>query len=386
MCDFDKIVERASTGALKWSGNILEKKFGNRDALPMWIADMDFKTAEPVIRALKERAEHGIFGYSENSDEFFQSCVDWQRKRNGWEISKEWILFSQGVVPALNKIVGALCKKGDGVIVQSPVYYPFYSAIKSNGCMVADNPLRETEQGYEMDFEGLEKLAKATENKLLILCNPHNPVGRAWKEDELRRLGKICFENGVKVVVDEIHADLVYKPRKHLSFGSLGDEFAQNSVICTAPSKTFNIAGLQISDIIAPNPEIRDVLVKVFTDHPNSFASVAQVAAYTEGEEWLAKMLEYVEGNLRYIEGFLKERLPKVKFRVPEATYLAWLDFRAYGLSQEELKKKMALDTGVALDDGEIFGAGGIGFLRLNGACPRSVIQDAMLRMEKIFK
>lgn len=384
--NFNEKIDRKNTQSVKWSQTVLKNKFKNSEALPMWIADMEFKTAPPIMEALKKRVEHGVFGYSEATEEFFESCIKWQLKRNNWKIQKDWILFAPGVVPALHKIVKALCKKGEGVIIQEPVYYPFFSAIENNGCVIKNNGLVEKNGSYEMDFDELEELAKDESTSLMIVCNPHNPVGRVWSEKDLRKVGEICFKYNVKVVVDEIHADLVYKPYRHISFATLGDEFEKNAVICTAPSKTFNIAGLQVSDIIVPNEELRKKLMPYFNEVPNPFAVVAQIAAYEEGEDWLEAMKLYIRENFLFAEEFIKKKMPKVKIRVPEATYLAWLDFRDYGLSDEELDRVIREKCNLALDKGSRFGEAGICFQRVNLACPKKTLEEALFNLEKGFR
>ena len=312
--DFDQIIDRRGTDSIKWSKKILKKSFEEEDSIPMWVADMDFVVAEPIRNALVERAQHGIFGYGHKSDEFLEAVVNWQRKRNGWDIKKEWILFTPGVIPALNFIVETFCNPGDKVIIQSPVYYPFSRIINNNGCHIVNNPLILNNGKYEMNFPELEKLACDSRTKLMILCNPHNPVGRVWTEAELKQLGGICIRNNILVVADEIHSDLIYPPNKHIPFGKISEEFEMNSIVCTSPSKTFNLAGLQLSNIIIPNKRIRQELnnkLQTIGMDPNSFASVAQIAAYNHGEEWLEQLLAYLQDNLAFMDGFIKEKMPK---------------------------------------------------------------------------
>mgnify|MGYP000846283519 FL=1 len=386
--DFDRIIDRRNTDSVKWSEKILQNIFGNKESIPMWVADMDFMVAEPIRNALIERAQHGIFGYGQKSDEFLEAAVNWQRKRNDWVIEKEWILFTPGVIPALNYIVETFCNRGDKVIIQSPVYYPFARIIKNNGCHIANNPLVLTNGKYEMDFFKLEELVCNSRTKLMILCSPHNPVGRVWTETELKQLGEICIKNNVLVVSDEIHSDLVYPPNKHIPFGKISQEFAMNSIICTSPSKTFNLAGLQLSNIIVPNERIRQELnnkLQTIGIDPNSFAAVAQVVAYNHGEEWLEQLLAYLQDNLQFIEGFINERMQRVKLVKPEATYLAWLDFSDYGLTPQELQKVMREKAKVALNDGYIFGPGGEQFQRINFACPRVILEEALERIANSF-
>ncbi|KZE72081.1 cystathionine beta-lyase [Paenibacillus jamilae] len=384
--NFDEIIDRKRTDSIKWSKKHLKENFNAEDSFPMWIADMDFKTAQPIIDALIRRAEHGIYGYGYKSDEFMAAAVNWQKKRNGWDIEKEWILFTPGIIPALNFIVETFCNKGDKVIIQSPVYYPFLNIITNNGCQIANNSLIYEQGEYKINFEELEAIAQDSKTKMIFLCSPHNPVGRVWTEKELTRLGEICIRNNVLVVSDEIHSDLIFKPNHHTPFGKISEEFRMNSIVCTSPSKTFNLAGLQLSNIIVPNERLRNKLNHKLTTidiDPGSFATVAQIAAYNDGEEWIEQLLIYLEENLTFIDQFVKERMPKVKLIKPEATYLAWLDFRELGLSDLELQQLMQKKAKIALDDGFIFGAGGELFQRINFACPRSLLQQALESIER---
>ena len=384
--DFDEIIERRGTDSIKWSKKLLKENFGEEECIPMWIADMDFLAAKPIREAIMERAHHGIFGYGHKSEEFLEAAVNWQKKRNGWDIEPEWLLFTPGIIPALSFIVETFCNRGDKVLIQSPVYYPFANIIKDNGCHVVNNPLILNNGKYEINFSELEELAQDSRVKLMILCSPHNPVGRVWTEEELKRLGEICIKNNVLVVADEIHSDLIYKPNRHIPFGKISEEFKMNSIICTSPSKTFNLAGLQVSNIIIPNKRIRRELnnkLKTIDIDPGSFASVAQIAAYNHGEEWLEQLLVYLRDNLDFIDQYIKKYMPGVRLIKPEATYLAWLDFSSYGLSDHELQELMQKKAKVALDDGTIFGAGGEQFQRINFACPRSILEKALESMAK---
>ncbi|MFB7816644.1 MalY/PatB family protein [Paenibacillus chitinolyticus] len=387
--NFDEIIDRSTTDSIKWSRRHLKENFDDEDNIPMWIADMDFKVAQPIINALISRAEHGIFGYGHKSDEFLDAVVNWQQRRNGWNIRKEWILFTPGIIPALNFIVETFCNPGDKVIIQTPVYYPFANIIQNNGCQIANNPLIRNNGRYEINFDEFEKIARDSRTKLFFLCSPHNPVGRVWTSEELQRMGEICLKNHVLVIADEIHSDLVYKRNSFVTFGKIAEQLKMNSIICTAPSKTFNLAGLHVSNIIIPNDRVRAELEHKLASidiDPSSFASVAQIAAYNEGEEWLEQLLVYLQGNLDFIKKFLEEHLPKVTMLVPEATYLAWLDFGAYNLSDMKLQEMMRKRANVALDDGYIFGTGGERFQRINFACPRSVLQKALERLKKSFE
>ena len=385
--NFDEIIERKNTDSMKWSNEYLVDNFGNADALPFWVADMDFKTAQPIIDAIVARAKHGIYGYAIAGDEFYEAITSWQMRRNNWEVLKEWILFSPGIVPALGHIVKTFCEPGDNVIIQSPVYYPFYGAIKNGGCNIINNKLLNNNGRYEIDFDDLE--TKAKDAKMMILCSPHNPVGRVWSESDIRRICQICKTNDVLLIADEIHSDLIHKPHVHTAAGRIAAEAGTSYIVCTAPSKTFNLAGIQTSCIIVPDTDMRKKLSKTFYKAdimPNVFALAAMTAAYNNGEEWLDQLLEYLEGNITFIETFVAENMPKVKFQRPEGTYLAWLDFEAYGWTKEELKTVILDKANLALDDGYIFGDGGETCQRINFACPRSLLKKALESISKALK
>lgn len=387
--NFDELVERSGTDCIKWSKKHLKEYYEDESCIPMWIADMDFKSPQPVIEAIIKRANHGIFGYGTITDEFLQSVVDWQKRRNNWIIEKDLILFTPGIIPALNYILQTFCVPGDKVVIQSPVYYPFQDIVKSNGCHVENNPLHFDGSRYMIDFEHFDSITNHPRVKVLILCNPHNPVGRVWTREELIRLGEICIKNGVLVVSDEIHSDLIYRNHKHIPFASISEEFAQNSIVCTAPTKTFNMAGLQVSNIIIKNKKLRDELgSKLFSMgiNPNSFACISQVAAYTQGEEWLEQLLDYLENNIKFIENFLKTNLPKVKFIKPEGTYLGWLDFSEVIQDQYLLREIMVRKAKVALDDGFVFGKGGENFQRINFACPKKTLERVLIAIKEALK
>lgn len=385
--NFDQIIERENTNSEKWNFN--KKNFGVEDVLPMWVADMDFPAPQPVIEALIRRAKHGIYGYSSGTDRYFQSIINWMSKRHDWKIERDWITFSPGVVPALHWIVKAFTSPGDKVLVQAPVYHPFFRAIKNNDCEIVNNPLSFEQGQYVMDLADLEEKIDPSV-KLFFLCNPHNPVGRVWQKEELIRLGEICLKNKIIIVADEIHSDLIFKGYKHVPFAGLSEELAQCTIVCTSPSKTFNLAGLQISNIIIPNPELRKAYRNILTlnniNSPNTFAITAMEAAYSEGEEWLEQLLTYLEGNLDYLTEFITRRIPKVKFIKPQGTYLVWLDFRDVGLEPMALKHFMLYKAKVALNEGYIFGEGGEGFERMNIACPRSLLTQGLERIENALK
>ncbi|RED63871.1 MalY/PatB family protein [Cohnella lupini] len=379
--DFDKIIDRTGTASYKWDQS--EKLFGRPDILPLWVADMDFEAPKEVVEAITRRAEQGIYGYTVRTQSFYDSIVGWLSRRHGWNIEQDWISSSPGVVPALSLMVLAFTEPGDGIILQSPVYYPFYDVIKMNGRTVVDNPLILEDGRYSIDFGLLEQQAKAGA-KMLLLCSPHNPGGRVWTREELTRIGGICSKYGVLVVADEIHHDLVFSGRKHVPYASISEEFSQHSVTCIAPSKTFNLAGLQTASVIIPNEEIRrkyNALLKTLSIHMESYFGLTAIeSSYTHGDEWLDQLLEYIEGNLNAFSEFIKERLPQVKVIIPEGTYLVWMDCTAISDKPQELKRLMFNEAGVAFSEGSVFGKQGEGYLRVNLACRRSLLMDALER------
>ena len=385
--NFDEIIDRTNYHSVKWDE--LKIKFGDipEDVLPMWIADMEFRSPQPVIEAIKKANEHGIYGYTSRPDSYYQAIIDWMEKRHNWKIKKDWLAFSPGVVPALSFIIRAFCQPGDKVVVQPPVYYPFFRVIENNGCHVVNNPLKLSNKKYFMDWEDLERKVDDLRVKLLILCSPHNPVGRVWQKEELIILGEICLKHNIIVVSDEIHADILFKGYKHIPFASISPAFAHNSITCTAPSKTFNLAGLQTSSIIIPNKKYykiyNNILNGLALDENNVFGLVALEAAYRDGEEWLEQLLSYLNENLKFLMKYFKERIPKIKVIKPEGTYLIWLDCRQLELSAKDLNNLMIKKARVALDDGCWFGAEGKGFMRINIACPRSFLEEGLKRIEK---
>ena len=380
--NFDEIINRRNTNCVKWDR-------GQEDVLPMWVADMDFKAATPILKAIEKKVEFGVFGYTLLSEEYYQAIIDWWTRRHQWELKKEWLVFSPGVVPSLKNIIEAFTKPGDKVLIQSPVYYPFYRVIKSNECEVVTSPLKLVNNKYEMDFEDLEKKLTEQEIKLFILCSPHNPGGRVWTKDELVKVGELCLKHGVLVVADEIHCDLVYKGYKHTPFGSISEEFAQNSITCVAPSKTFNLAGLTTSNIIIPNKTLKATVENVFESNEVSDANIfgieALIAAYNESEDWLEQLLKYLGENLEYLTKFFEENLPKLKVVKTEGTYLVWIDCRALGMNSEELTKFFLREAKVWFNDGKMFGADGEGFVRINVACPREYITEGLTRIKKVY-
>lgn len=385
--NFDEIIDRTKHHSVKWDE--LETKFGDipNDVLPMWIADMEFRSSKPIIEAINKAAEHGIFGYTSRPDSYSQAIIDWMGKRHNWKIKKGWLAFSPGVVPALSLIIRAFCQPGDKVVVQPPVYYPFFRVIENNGCHIANNPLKLSNKKYFMDYEDLERKIDDPRVKLLILCNPHNPVGRVWQKEELIILGEICLKHNIIVVSDEIHADILFEGYKHTPFASISPAFAHNSITCTAPSKTFNLAGLQTSSLIIPNKKYykiyENILNSLALDENNVFGLVALEAAYRDGEEWLEQLLSYLNENLEFLMKYFKERIPKIEVIKPEGTYLVWLDCQQLGLNSKDLNNFMIKKAKVALDDGYWFGIEGRGFMRINIASPRSFLEEGLERIER---
>jgi cystathionine beta-lyase len=377
--DFDKRLDRTNKASYKWDQSV--KLFGREDILPLWVADMDFEAPKEVVEAIKHRAGQGVYGYTFRTQAYYDAIVGWLSRRHGWTIQQDWISSSPGIVPALSLMVQAFTEPGDGIIVQSPVYYPFYDVIKMNGRVVVDNPLILEDGYYTIDFEQLTEQAKAGA-KMLLLCSPHNPGGRVWKKEELERIGVICETYNVLVVVDEIHHDLVFSGHKHVPFASLSEALANRSITCIAPSKTFNLAGLQAATIIIPNEQLRqkyNQLLKTLSLHMESFFGITAIeSSYTYGDEWLDQLLVYLEGNLNALLAYIHEHLPQVKVIKPEGTYLVWIDCTSISTDPSVLKSLMFEKAGVAFSEGSVFGKQGAGYLRINMACPRSLLIEAL--------
>ncbi len=381
--DFDRIINRKNTRCLKY--DFAKRRGMPEDVLPLWVADMDFKTSSYIEDALIERAKHGIFGYSEVQTPYFEIVRDWMKRHHDWEVQEKWLVKTPGVVFALAMAVKAYTKPGDGVLIQSPVYYPFSEVIEDNGRKVVSSTLYLGEDNrYHIDFEDFEKKIIAEEVKLFFLCNPHNPVGRVWTRKELIRLGDICVKRHVIVVSDEIHQDFVFKG-KHLVFAGLKKEYEAISITCTSPSKTFNLAGMTISNIFIPNRDLKHRFCKELdaagTSQLGVMGLVACEAAYSKGEEWYQAMLAYVNENIEFTKKYVEENLHGVRMVEHEGTYLVWLDFRGMGLSVDELESLIVYKAKLWLDSGKIFGESGRGFQRINVACPRSVLSEALERI-----
>ncbi|KHD37273.1 cystathionine beta-lyase [Clostridium acetobutylicum] len=382
MYNFDKVVERRNTDCAKWDER--------EDILPLWVADMDFEVAPEISEAIRKRAEHGVYGYVKTSDEYYASIINWVKERHKFDIKKEWIVFSPGIVPGVNLMINALTKPGDKVILQTPVYYPFYSAITNNGCTILKNPLKLQNGRYEMDFEDLKEKLKDERVKVMVLCSPHNPTGRVWTKKELNTVEELCSQNNVIVISDEIHSDLIYEPNKHIPFAAVNEKAKRNSIVCISPSKTFNLAGLQVSSLIIPDSSLRARVLKVMKRSvplwPNAFGMEASIAAYNKSEAWLSELMDYLKDNLQFVKEYINKNMPKIKLIEPEGTYLLWLDFRELNMSVSELKSFMLEEAKVWLDEGYIFGEEGNGFERVNIACSRSTLKEALDRINTALK
>ncbi|QHZ45798.1 MalY/PatB family protein [Bacillus sp. NSP9.1] len=385
--DFNTEHNRRGTQSVKW--DLTQELFGVNDALPMWVADMDFRAPEAVIDALQERLEHGVFGYTSAGAKTKEAVVSWLNSRHGWETEPSFITFSPGIVTAIATAVQAFTEPGDKVVVQPPVYTPFFDMVTKNGRSVLHNPLIEQDGRYEIDFADLEKSLSEPDVKLFILCSPHNPSGRSWTKQELTKLGELCLAHGVTVISDEIHSDLMLYGRKHTPFASNSREFAELSITCIAPSKTFNLAGLQASAIIIPDRAKRAAFTQVMQRQGlsslNAFAVSAIEAAYSKGEPWLDRLIPYIEHNMEEVSRFLQQELPEVRMMKPDASYLAWLDCRALELSDQELKRRLLHKGKLILESGPKYGPGGEGFVRMNVGCSLSVVKDGLSRLKTAF-
>ena len=379
--NFDEIIDRHNTGSSKWDN--VGPRVGDKDALPMWVADTDFRCPQPVVDAVLERAKHPIYGYPFVTPEFQNATCDYIKRHHGWELKPEWLVFATGIVPVFNTMVQALTEEGDQIIICRPVYHPFGFAIVDNKREISDCSLIYENGKYSIDFEDLKRRAQDPKAKLMIMCSPHNPVGRVWTAEELQKVAEICYENHVVVICDEIHSDLIYKGYKHVPMGMLGSEEVRNNIItCYAPSKTFNIAGLRGSAIVVPDTKLRELLNGRFkmnrSIQQNVFAIPALKAAYTQCDDYLEQQIEYLQGNVDFLRDYLVSRMPKIKLVEPEATYLMWLDCRELGISGDALANFIIHDCKVAVSRGDGFGEEGSSFVRLNIGCPRSVLKQGL--------
>lgn len=385
---FDKVIDRKNTNCIKY--DFASERGMPEGVLPLWVADMDFRSPPCVIEALTKKSRHGIFGYSDSKCDYFEVLHRWFFERFGWETEAEWLVKTPGVVYAICTAIRAFTQPGDSVLIQPPVYYPFSRSILENGRSLVENRLVYGEGGYAVDFADFEEKIIRQNVKLFILCSPHNPVGRVWKKEELTRMGDICAAHGVILLSDEIHADFVYPGHEHLVFAGLKPAFSKIAVTATAPTKTFNLAGLQVSNIFIADAKLRKAFKQEISrggySQPNVMGIVACQAAYEGGGEWLAGLREYLGENLDFLRGFLQKRLPKIKLVEPEGTFLVWLDCRELGLNDRELDRLMVHEAGLWLDGGTMFGPGGEGFQRVNIACPRSILKKALMQLHKAVK
>ena len=381
--NFDEIIPRRGTNSYKWDTPEEE------NVLPMWVADMDFRTAPAIIETLRRRVEHGIFGYTKVPQNYYDTIVKWFINRHQWEIDSQWIIYTSGVVPAISAIIKAMTIPGDKIIVQTPVYNCFYSSIRNNGCKMIANNLIYQEGRYTIDFDDLEHKAADPETKLLLLCNPHNPVGRVWTSEELQRIGDICLQNGVFIIADEIHCELTYEGHNYTPFASLSEEFRLRSATCISPSKAFNLAGLQIANIVAADSNIRSRIVRAINDNEvcdvNPFGVIATIAAYEKSEEWLDALRKYLWENYTYVRYFFKRHLPQYSVLPLEGTYLVWIDCRAAGIGSDNITSCLQNKQKIMVNSGTIYGPGGEGFIRLNIACPRKLLIDGLVRLAKVL-
>ena len=388
MYDFDKIIDRRGTGALKL--DVLGERYGNPDLLPLWVADMDFETPSFITDALRRRLEHSLFGYTVEPSDYWPTVIRWIAGHHGWEVKPEWLTYIPGIVKGIGMAINVFVKEDEKVIIQPPVYHPFRLTPEGNGRKVVYNPLRENPDGtYSMDFENLEAV---TDDKcrMLILSNPHNPAGITWDADTLRRLAEFCHSRGIIVISDEIHCDMALWDNKHIPFASVSPEAAACSITFGAPSKTFNIAGIVSSYAIVPDDSLRH---RFFTwlqanelNEPTLFAPIATIAAFSQGEEWRRAMLDYVQGNIDFVIDYCREHIPAIRPLRPQASFLVWLDCRGLGLNHDELIDLFVRKARLALNDGEMFGQGGEGFMRLNVGSPRSIIREALERLRKALE
>lgn len=379
--DFDKIISRCNTNSVKWDTH--------PNILPMWVADMDFETAPAVKAAVQRRAEHGVFGYVHVPDTYYEAIINWFNRRHHWQMKKEWIIYTTGVVPAISAIIKAMTQPGDGVLIQTPVYNCFFSSIKNNGCNVIKNELVYHDNTYSIDFEDLEQKASDPSTKVMILCNPHNPAGRVWTLEELKHIGDICIRHQVFVIADAIHCELIMPGYDYIPFASISKEFEQHSATCSSPSKSFNIAGLQIANITISDDAIRrrvDRAIKTNeVENVNPFGIEALMAAYNESEDWLRQLNLYIEGNYRYLCEFFTTNLPQFPVTKLEGTYLVWIDISALNKNSKSVMKELKTRENIWINEGVMYGASGDNFVRINIACPRQTLNEGLMRLKRAW-
>jgi len=388
MTDFDILHDRSQSAAEKWDKVAMKEHFGRDDLLPFWVADMEFQAPSNIRGRLVERAENGIYGYEYRPDSLYDAILQWYASRHQWAINKSDLCFSHGVMNAISILINQHTEKGDGIIVQPPVFFEFRIAILENKRKLARNPLIKNGMSYEMDFEDLEKQAAEPRNKILILCNPHNPVGRVWTKEELQRVGEICFKHNVLVISDEIHADITYQNYQYMPYSkAVTEDIAQQSFTCISPAKTFNIASVTDAMVVIPNQEYRQqyekFVAQYFLGKSNTFAVAAMESAYRNGGEWLDEFLVYLQNNLDFLKDYLGKHIPKVQLVEPEGSFLVWLDFSELNMEAKELESFLAQKARIALNSGYWFGRQGAGYARMTIACPQSMLKEGLSRLEQ---
>lgn len=388
MTDFDKFHDRSKSAAEKWEKEAMLEHFGSDDLLPFWVADMEFQASPAIRDSLAERTENGIYGYEYRPASLYDAIIQWYASRHQWAINKSDLCFSHGVMNAITILINQHSEKGDGIIVQPPVFFEFRIAILENKRKFIRSPLIKTGQGYEMDFDNLEKQAAKPRNKIFILCNPHNPVGRVWTKEELQRVGEICFKHDVLVISDEIHADITYQNYQFTPYSTaVSEDIAQESFTCISPAKTFNIASVTDAVVIIPNQEYRQQyekhIIQYFLGKPNTFTVAAMESAYRNGGKWLDEFLVYLEGNLDFVRSYLTNHIPKVQLVEPEGSFLVWLDFTELNMDAKELESFLAQKARIALNSGYWFGRQGAGYARMTIACPQSMLKEGLFRLEQ---
>lgn len=381
--NFDEIIDRINNRSSKYDER--KKKFGTEDLIPLWVADMDFKTAQPIIDACKKKAEEGIWGYTSRPDSYFEAVKEWEKKRNGWDVDPKLMSWSLGVVPAMSAIINIFSKKGDKVMIQTPVYSEFYDITESLEREVVENQFLEKNGVWSIDFDDFEKNVKTC--SIFLLCNPHNPLGIVWKEEELKQMAELCIKHDVLIISDEIHSDLIFNGKKHTPTARISKEISEKVITCVSATKSFNLAGLQASTTIFPNLEMKEKFDKFWNGmdihRNNAFSSVAMEAAYREGEEWLEQLLDYISGNFEFIKEYCEKNIPKIKPNIPDATYLVWLDCRELGMNNQQLREFMIYKAKIGLNEGCSFGRSLTGFMRLNAACPRGTLEAALKQLKE---
>jgi cystathionine beta-lyase len=384
MWNFDETTDREGTNCIKY--DLREDTFGVKNVIPMWVADMDFNTPDFIVKSLHNRLNHEIYGYSLRPPEYFLSIIDWLKTRHNWNMEKEWICFCPGIVPALNFCTLAFTLPGDSIIVQPPVYFPFFSAAESHGRKLIYNTLIESDGKWIMDYESLIAAIDG-KTKMIFLSNPHNPVGRVWTPDELNKLADICLKNNILIISDEIHCDLILPGYNHTPFASLSEKIAENTITCIAPSKTFNLAGLSTSSVIISNPVLRKsfnrIVENLHVGSGNIFGTIASIAAYSHGHHWVDALLDYIDHNIDFVEDYCRKIIPEIIPVKPEATYMIWLDCRKFGMNGKELQHFFVTKAGIGMNEGSTFGPGGEGFMRMNVATTHQTVMKAMEQIEK---